>query len=76
MSHVVIDTKNLLCPMPVIRTQDAISNLQSGDTLSVLTTDPGSKIDIPTWCRINHHSVLAIEEHDHVITISIKVGEV
>ena len=75
MSTHTLDTKNLLCPMPVIRTQDKINTLNAGDILTVLTTDPGSKVDIPTWCRINHHEIITMEEDNALITLTIKVGK-
>jgi len=70
-----LNTKNLLCPMPVIRTQDRIAEMHPGDILEVVATDPGVKNDIPAWCRINGHEVLAIEESDREIVISIRVGD-
>lgn len=70
-----LDARRLLCPMPVIRTQDAIEKLTAGDMITVTSTDPGAKIDIPSWCRINGHEVLEILEKDHDIIISIRVGE-
>ncbi|MDH3971933.1 MAG: sulfurtransferase TusA family protein, partial [Gammaproteobacteria bacterium] len=47
MSTTVVDARNLLCPMPVIRAQDAVVKLQPGDTVQVLCTDPGVVHDIP-----------------------------
>ena len=41
MSVTVVDARHLLCPLPVIRTQDAVGKLQPGDTVQVLCTDPG-----------------------------------
>ena len=69
-----LDTSNLLCPMPVIRTQDKIAEMQEGDVLEVLATDPGVKNDIPAWCRINGHKVIEIREDGREIFITIKVG--
>lgn len=69
-----LDARRLLCPMPVIRTQDRIRELAPGDTLVVTCTDPGVKQDIPAWCRINGHRVLAIHEVDDEIAIDIEVG--
>lgn len=69
-----LDARRLLCPMPVIRTQDRIRELAPGDTLTVTCTDPGVKQDIPAWCRINGHRVLAIHETDDAIVIDIEVG--
>ena len=75
MSRYHLDARRLLCPMPVIRTQEKVRQLGSGDTLSVVCTDPGVKFDIPAWCRVNGHEVLAIDERDDEITISIRVGD-
>jgi tRNA 2-thiouridine synthesizing protein A len=69
-----LDTSNLLCPMPVIRTQDKIAEMQEGETLEVLATDPGVKNDIPAWCRINGHTVMEIREEGREIIITIEVG--
>jgi len=69
-----VDTRRLLCPLPVIRTQDAVAALQPGDSLRVLCTDPGVLHDIPAWCRVHGHEVRAIDEQDDTITITIRVG--
>ena len=74
MSAHELDARRILCPLPVIRTQDAISKLQPGDVLQVTATDPGVKFDIPTWCRINGHRVLAVDEGEEEITLTIEVG--
>jgi len=71
--HHELNTRRLLCPLPVIRTQDKIKILNVGDTLTVICTDPGTLNDIPTWCRINHHEVLRSETIDQEIFITIKV---
>jgi TusA-related sulfurtransferase len=70
----VVDARNLLCPLPVIRTQDSVAKLQPGDTLRVLCTDPGVVHDIPAWCRVHGHEVRAIEEQEYEIMIDICVG--
>lgn len=69
-----INARRLLCPMPVIRTQDAIANYEAGDEVHVYGTDPGIKQDIPAWCRVNGHRVVAIQDHDDDIEIIIEVG--
>lgn len=69
-----LDAKRLLCPMPVIRTQNKIKELEVNDILTVTSTDPGVKQDIPTWCRINGHEVLDIQDAAEEIVITIKVG--
>ena len=74
MKHSVLDARRLLCPLPVIRTQDAIRQLQNGDHLEVICTDPGAKLDIPTWCRINGHSIISSREQDYEYIIVVEKG--
>lgn len=70
-----LDTRGLLCPMPVIKTQNAIRKLAAGDILTVLATDPGVLHDIPAWCRINGHKVLDHSQEGRDIRIRIEVCE-
>lgn len=70
-----LDARRMLCPMPVIRTQEKAEQLQAGDTLTVSCTDPGAIHDIPAWCRVNGHEVLKISEQDEEIAISIRIGD-
>ena len=74
MSSATLDARNLLCPLPVIRTQDAVAQLQPGDDLQVVCTDPGVLHDIPAWCRVHGHEVCAIDEQADEITITIRVA--
>ena len=74
MSVTVVDARHLLCPLPVIRTQDSIAKLQPGDALQVRCTDPGVVHDIPAWCRVHGHEVCTITEQEYEIAISICVG--
>ena len=74
MGHFVLDARRLLCPLPVIRTQDRIAELAPGDTLEVQATDPGALHDIPAWCRIHGHTVLAITRNDGEVTVTLQVG--
>ncbi|VAW76257.1 hypothetical protein MNBD_GAMMA14-2662 [hydrothermal vent metagenome] len=75
MSEHELDVRRMLCPMPVIRSQDRVEQLQPGDTLVVTCTDPGAKYDIPAWCRVNGHEVLSIEEQQDEIIITLRVGD-
>ncbi len=75
MSEYSLDARRLLCPMPVIKAQNRVEELQSGDVLTVYSTDPGALNDIPAWCRINGHKVVATEELDNEVVVKIEVGE-
>jgi tRNA 2-thiouridine synthesizing protein A len=64
----------MLCPLPVIKTQDKTAKLKHGDTLEVVCTDPGALNDIPAWCRINGHEVLDTRETADEVIITILVS--
>ncbi len=73
MNREVLNARRLLCPLPVIRTQDKVKLMQPGDQLEVICTDPGVMQDIPAWCRINGHKVLEAKtvEHDYIIVLEV-----
>lgn len=69
-----LDVRRLLCPIPVIRTQNRVRELAEGDELEVLATDPGVLSDVPAWCRINGHEVLEAGRRDHEVFVRLRVG--
>lgn len=73
MSHYELDARRLLCPMPVIKTQNLTKNLHHGDTLTVKATDPGTRHDLPCWCRINGHKLIETKEIDDEIHITLQL---
>ena len=73
MTHHVLDVRNLLCPMPVIKLQNLIARLSSGDTVDVQATDPGVLQDIPAWCRINGHEVLTTSTTARELLLTVRV---
>lgn len=73
-----LDTRGLLCPLPVIRTAERANSLGPGDELTVRASDPGAMHDIPAWCRVHGHELLACESHaddDHTIRLRIGAGK-
>jgi tRNA 2-thiouridine synthesizing protein A len=71
-ADVVLDTKGMNCPMPVLKTKKAIDGLQSGQILEVIATDPGSKSDIPALLRRLGHELVQTKEEAGVIEFYIK----
>ncbi|MCP5019270.1 MAG: sulfurtransferase TusA family protein [Ketobacter sp.] len=76
MTQHELDARGLLCPMPVIKTQNAIQQLAQGDRLRVLATDPGVLHDIPAWCRVNGHKLISSKEQDQEIEVIIEVCDI
>lgn len=69
-----LDARGLLCPLPVIRVQDRIKHLASGDVLEVIATDPGTLHDIPAWCRVHGHRLTDARDAQGDYRFRIKVG--
>ena len=44
-----LDVKGASCPMPVVKTKSAVDDLDAGEVLEVLATDPGSMSDLDGW---------------------------
>ncbi len=69
-----LDARNLLCPMPVIRTQTKVKTMSPGEQLRVIGTDPGILNDIPSWCRVNGHQITEQQTVGHEYHITLLVG--
>lgn len=64
-TDLVLDAKGLACPMPIVKTKKAMTNLDAGQVLEVQATDKGSKADIKAWAESSGHQYLGtIEEGD------------
>lgn len=74
MSRYRLDARGLICPMPVIRTQNKIAELAPGDILEVTATDPGALHDIPAWCRVHGHEVLAAALDGQEVRVTVRVA--
>ena len=46
-----LDARGLSCPMPIVKTAQAIKTIASGSLIEVLATDPGSVKDFAAWSR-------------------------
>jgi TusA-related sulfurtransferase len=46
-----VDAKGLSCPLPIVRTAQAIKEVPSGALLEVLSTDKGSQRDFVAWSK-------------------------
>ncbi len=71
----ILNARRLLCPLPVIRTQEAVKKLRVGDILEIIGTDKGILQDIPVWCRINGHTILETFSNEYDYHIVLQVGE-
>jgi TusA-related sulfurtransferase len=46
-----LDTRGLLCPLPILKAKKALADMQSGQVLKVVATDPGSMRDFQAFAK-------------------------
>ena len=59
-----VDARGSFCPGPLMELIRAIKESQVGDVIAVLSTDRGSRIDIPKWVDKAGHDLLAIHARE------------
>lgn len=57
-----IDTRGLNCPLPILRAKKALAELESGQVLKVVATDPGSIRDFAAFSKQTGHGLLDSSE--------------
>ena len=67
-----LDVKNLSCPLPVLKAKKALKELEVGQILEIVATDPGSKNDIPAWARSTGQELLDQKEENGVFYFYVK----
>ena len=69
-----LDAKGLACPMPIVRTKKAITDIEEGQVMEVQATDKGSKADIAAWSNSVGHQYLGTVEKGDVLYHYIRKG--
>jgi tRNA 2-thiouridine synthesizing protein A len=67
-----LDARGLSCPMPVLKTKKAIESLTSGQVLEILSTDPGTRNDLPSWANRTGNTFLGEKEDQGFIRFYVK----
>jgi tRNA 2-thiouridine synthesizing protein A len=67
-----VDARHLNCPLPILRTKKALSQLQSGQVLKVMATDPGSKRDFEAFARQTGNALVNSIQSGDVWTFWLK----
>jgi tRNA 2-thiouridine synthesizing protein A len=67
-----LDVKGLNCPLPILRTKKALSEMSSGQILRVLATDPGAVKDFHAFARQTGNQLLANAEDERVFEFYFK----
>jgi tRNA 2-thiouridine synthesizing protein A len=69
---VFLDARGLLCPMPLIKTRQALMVVGRGATICVLATDPASVADFTNFCDATGHKLVFSEHEDDLYVYVIE----
>ena len=67
-----LDTKGLMCPIPVLKARKALARLRSGSLLKVEATDPAAIIDFPHFCNETGHELVDQRQANGVFFFTIR----
>lgn len=70
----IIDCAGMYCPHPVMEVAKKMRQLQNGQVVELLATDPTAKHVVPDWCQKTGNTLLSMEEKDKVIRFYIQKG--
>lgn len=68
----VLDCTGLQCPLPVIKTSQAIKNVAPGELLELLATDPGVEPDMTAWTKRTGNELVQIDRDGDVFHVLIR----
>ena len=67
-----MDLKGMPCPMPIVKVSQGIKEVEVGEVLKAVSTDPGSLADFPAWARTSGNEILKTDQDGKVITFYIQ----
>ena len=53
-----LDTRGLLCPLPVLKLRKVIESTKKKDKIKLITDDPAAIVDVPHFCNEQGHKIL------------------
>jgi tRNA 2-thiouridine synthesizing protein A len=69
---VFLDCRGLVCPMPLVKTRQALMVVEPGATICVLATDPASTADFESFCAATGHKLLQSDQSDRIFVYVIE----
>jgi tRNA 2-thiouridine synthesizing protein A len=67
-----LDCVGLFCPMPILKTRDAMKGMTVGETLEMLSDDPASEADMKSWTARTGQELLEIEKNGTVFRFIVR----
>ncbi len=72
MADLVLDTKGLNCPLPILKTKKSLKDVAVGGTIEILATDPAADADFQAFCRTTGHELVESAQDGEVYRFLIR----
>ena len=67
-----IDCIGLFCPMPIVKSREALAGMAPGQLLAMLSDDPASDADMRSWCQITGHELVEVTREGGVYRFLVR----
>jgi tRNA 2-thiouridine synthesizing protein A len=67
-----LDCIGLFCPMPILKTRDALKSMSVGQVLEMTSDDPASEADMKSWTTRTGHDLVEIERNGAVFRFVVR----
>jgi tRNA 2-thiouridine synthesizing protein A len=68
----VVDCLGLFCPMPIVKTREAIQAMTTGQILEMLSDDPASEPDMQSWTRRSGNELVGITKDGPIYRFRVR----
>jgi len=72
--NATLDARGLSCPLPILKTKKALAQLDHGELLELITSDPGSVKDLSSFCEQTGHQLISSEINEDEFVFIVKVS--
>lgn len=67
-----VDARGLNCPLPILRAKKALADMQSGEVLRIIATDPGSARDFAAFAKQTGNELIESKQEDKTFTFLLR----
>ena len=67
-----IDCTGLFCPMPIVKTREALREMAPGQVLEMLSDDPASEADMKSWAQRSRNELIEVSRDGAVYRFLVR----
>jgi tRNA 2-thiouridine synthesizing protein A len=67
-----IDCVGLFCPIPILKTREAMKLIESGQVLEMMSDDPAAEADVKSWSARTGNQLVSMERNGTVFRFLIR----